>query len=168
MFEIVTFLVLLVVGYCFGSLAERRHYRSIQTREVELNAIPAIASRFPPVDKVYQQQLVVGSVVVASDYFKSFLAGLVNFFGGAVVSYEALLDRGRREALLRVKKQAQAIGAEYVFNIKYETTSVGSGRLASIEVLAYGTALTPQGVVALKPQATQTTSSPIDNSYARA
>lgn len=170
MFEILTFLVLLVVGYGFGSLAERRHYKAIQSQEVELNAIPAIASRYPPVDKVYQQQLVVGSVVIASDYFKSFLAGLVNFFGGAVVSYEALLDRGRREALLRVKKQAKAIGAEYVFNIKYETTSVGSGRLASIEVLAYGTALTPEGAVALKSSTTpvaSTARSPIDNSYAR-
>ncbi len=146
MFEIVSFLVLLVVGYAFGSLAERRHYRSIQKLEIEFNSIPAIASRYPPVDKAYQQQLVVGNVVIASDYFKSFLAGLVNFFGGAVVSYESLLDRARREALLRMKKQARAVGADYVFNIKYETTSVGSGRLASIEVLAYGTALTPSGI----------------------
>ena len=144
MFEIISFLVLLTVGYGFGSLAERRHYRSIQKQEVEFNALPAIASRYPPVDKSYQQQLVVGNVVIASDYFKSFLAGLVNFFGGAVVSYESLLDRARREAVLRMKKQAKAIGAEYVFNIKDETTSVGSGRLASIEELAYGTALTPR------------------------
>lgn len=143
MFEIISFLVLLAVGYGFGSLAERRHYRSIQKQEIEFNGLPAIASRYPPVDKSYRQQLVVGNVVIASDYFKSFLAGLVNFFGGAVVSYESLLDRARREALLRMKKQARAVGAEYVFNIKFETTSVGSGRLASIEVLAYGTALTP-------------------------
>lgn len=154
MFEIASFLVLLVVGYAFGSLAERRHYRSIQKQEVELNVLPAIASRYPPVDKPYQQQLVVGNVVIASDYFKSFLAGLVNFFGGAVVSYESLLDRARREALLRMKKQAKAVGAEYVFNVKYETTAVGGGRLASIEVLAYGTALTPhKGAVLPTPVA---------------
>ena len=81
------------------------------------------------------------------------MAGLVNFFGGAVVSYESLLDRGRREALLRMKKQASALGAEYVFNIKYETTSLGGGRLASIEVLAYGTALTPEGMVDISASA---------------
>lgn len=143
MVELGIFVVLLVVGYGFGSLAERRHYRSIIKRENELNALPAIASRHPPEDKPYQQQLVVGNVVVASDYFKSFLAGLVNFFGGAVVSYESLLDRGRREALLRMKKQAEALGAEYVFNVKYETMAVGGGKLASMEVMAYGTALTP-------------------------
>ena len=142
MFEIALFLILLAVGYGFGSLAERRHYRSIIKREKELNALPAIASRYPATDKSYQQQLVLGSVVVASDYFKSFLAGLVNFFGGAVVSYESLIDRARREAMLRMKQQAHGLGAEYVFNVKYETMAVGGGRLASVEVLAYGTALT--------------------------
>jgi len=44
--------------------------------------------------------------------------------------------------MLRMKQQAHELGAQYVFNIKYETMRVGSGRLASVEVLAYGTALT--------------------------
>lgn len=143
MFEIGLFIVLMTAGYICGTVAEKRHYRSIVKREAAMNALPAIASRYPPQDKAYEQQLVVGGVVVASDYFKSFLAGLVNFFGGAVVSYESLIDRARREALLRMKASAQNLNAEYVFNIKFETMSVGTGRLASVEVLAYGTALTP-------------------------
>ena len=65
MIEIGIFLVLLAVGYGFGSLSERRHYRSIQKREAELNSLPAVASRFPAKDKAYEQQLVLGSVVVA-------------------------------------------------------------------------------------------------------
>ena len=93
---------------------------------------------------VYQQQLVIGSVVIASDYFKVFLASLANFFGGSVVSYETLLDRGRREAVLRMKQQAKDLDAELVFNVKFETMTVG-GRAPSIEVLAYGTALYPPG-----------------------
>ena len=84
-----------------------------------------------------------GGVVVASDYFKSFLAGLVNFFGGAVVSYESLIDRARREAMLRMKAEAKVLEAELIFNVKFETMTVGSGRTASVEVLAYGTALVP-------------------------
>ena len=136
-------LVLLILGYIFGQLAERRHYKSIIKRELEMNTLPAIASRFPPQDRPYAQQLVTGNVVVSSDYFKSFIAGLVNLLGGSVVSYESLLDRARREAVLRMKKEAEALGAELVFNIKYETMPLGSSRLASVEVLAYGTALTP-------------------------
>ena len=86
-----------------------------------------------------------GSTVIASDYFKSFVAGLVNIFGGRVVPFESLLDRARREALLRMKEQARAAGAAYVFNVKYETARVTAGRGAALEVLAYGTAMVPTG-----------------------
>ena len=88
--------------------------------------------------------MVSGSVVVSVDYFKRFLAALRNLFGGRVISYESLLDRGRRESLLRMKQQAEELGAGMVFNVKYETASISKGRrdtIGSIEVLAYGTAL---------------------------
>lgn len=141
MTQIALFIVLLAVGYWFGNRSEKKHYRSIEQREQQLVAMPVVASRYPPENGLYHQRLVTGSVVVASDYFKTFLAGLVNIFGGSVISYESLLDRGRREALLRMKSEAKAAGATMVFNIKYETASVGNGRTSSIEVLAYGTAL---------------------------
>jgi uncharacterized protein YbjQ (UPF0145 family) len=82
--------------------------------------------------------------VISVDYFKRFLAALRNLFGGRVTSYESLLDRARRESLLRMKEQAAALGAAMVFNVKYETASISKGRgnsIGSIEVLAYGTAL---------------------------
>ena len=140
MIEYGIFAVLLVLGFGFGQLNEQRHYKSIRKREKELTSLPAIASRHPPVDTLYQQQLVVGNVVVASDYFKSFVAGLVNIFGGRIRSYEPLLDRGRREAVLRLKQEAKQQGASMVFNVKYETSRIG-GRVTTIEVMAYGTAL---------------------------
>ena len=142
MADIIIFVVLLVLGYGFGQLSEQRHYRSILRREAQLQSVVAVGSRHPPADVRYEQRLVVGSVVVASDYFKSFVASLVNIFGGRVRTYEPLLDRGRREALLRVKEQAKVINAAHVFNIKYETSRIG-GRVTTIEVLAYGTALLP-------------------------
>jgi uncharacterized protein YbjQ (UPF0145 family) len=106
--------------------------------------LPAIASRFPPTEPLYQQALVYGSTVVSVDYFKRFLAALRNLFGGRVTAYETLLDRARREALLRMKAQADALGAAMVFNVKYETMSISKGAartIGSVEVLAYGTAL---------------------------
>lgn len=144
MVELIVFLILLTLGYVFGQMAEKRHYKSIIEREGELNALPAIASRFPPTDKLYQQVLVTGNTVISVDYFKRFIAALRNLFGGRVTSYESLLDRARRESLLRMKAQAQALGASMVFNIKYETSSISQGAgnsMGSIEVLAYGTAL---------------------------
>lgn len=142
MIDLGIFAVLLVLGYGFGQFNEQRHYRSIKKREAVYASMPAIASRHIPVDMRYQQQLVAGNVVVASDYFKSFLASLVNIFGGRIRSYEPLLDRGRREALLRLKEEAAQLQASMVFNVKYETSRIG-GRITTIEVLAYGTALVP-------------------------
>ncbi len=143
MIDLVLFAVLLVLGYGFGQLSERRHYKSIQKREAVLTALPAVATKLPPAG-YYEQTMVMGSVVVASDYFKSFVASLVNIFGGRVRTFEPLLDRGRREAMLRLKQEAKKQGAEMVFNVKYETSRIG-GKVATIEVLAYGTALTSKG-----------------------
>ena len=146
MIEYGFFAVLLVLGFGFGQLSERRHYKSIRKREQQLTSLPAVATKHPPVDVTYRQQLVIGSVVVASDYFKSFLANLVNIFGGRVRSFEPLLDRGRREAILRLKQEAESRGASMVFNVKYETSRIGGG-VTTIEVMAYGTALIPPQLV---------------------
>lgn len=143
MIEIILFLVFMSCGFIFGQLAEKRHFKSIVEREKQSNSLPVIASRYPPEDTVYHQQLVSGSVVVASDYFKSFTAGLINIFGGVVTPFESLLDRGRREAILRMKAEAEKLNAELVFNIKLETTRIATGRAGAIEVLAYGTAMLP-------------------------
>ena len=147
MFEIGLFVLLLVSGYVFGRLAERRHLRRLVAAERRMNALPAIASRYPPSDRRYAQRLVGGSVVISSDYFKSFVAGLVNIFGGRVTPYESLIDRARREALLRMKGRARELGAAYVFNVKFETTRVAVGRVGAMEVLAYGTAMIPSGSI---------------------
>jgi len=73
------------------------------------------------------------------------MAGLINIFGGRVTPFESLLDRARREAILRMKAQAMDLQASYVFNVKYETASIATGgRAAALEVLAYGTAMIPQ------------------------
>ena len=145
--NLIIILLLLLAGYGFGQWAEKRHYRSIIRRERQYNQLPAIAIRIPPKQEPYHTQtLVMGSVVISVDYYKRFLAHLRNFFGGRVKSYESLLDRARREALLRMKAEASQLNAEYVFNVKYETASISKGRrnaIGSVEVLAYGTALIP-------------------------
>ena len=145
MYDLIVFLVLLALGYGFGRYAEAKHYTSIIKREKQLNSIPAIASKIPPAEnRDINSQLVTGSVVISIDYFKRFIAGLRNIFGGRITSYETLLDRARREAILRMKAEAKKLNAQLVFNIKLETSSIHKGRgnsIGSVEVLAYGTAL---------------------------
>ena len=142
--QIIIVAILVTLGYFFGRRAEKKHFKSLIEREKLMNQLPAMASRMPPQDGQYEQRLVSGNVVIANDYFKTFVAGLRNLFGGKISTYETLLDRGRREAILRMKDQAQQFGAELVFNVKYETSSIsgqGSRKMPIIEVHAYGTAL---------------------------
>ena len=90
--------------------------------------------------------LVSGNVVISVDYFKRFAAGVAGVFGGRIRYYESLLERGRREAILRMREAAANRGAQAVFNVKLETASVSKGAsktIGSIEVLAYGTAVIP-------------------------
>lgn len=147
MYDLIILIILLALGYGFGRYAESKHYASIREREKQLNSIPAIASRIPPHGNPhFDSQLVTGSVVISVDYFKRFIAGLRNLVGGRVTSYETLIDRARREAILRMKEEASKLNAEMVFNIKLETASIHKGKknaVGSVEVLAYGTALTP-------------------------
>lgn len=145
--ELIIFLVLLALGYFVGRWQERRHYASIREREAKYANILAFAVRYPP-DVVTPQdcRLVAGSVVISSDYFKQFVAGLRTLIGGRLTTYESLLDRARREATLRMKEQAQRFGSTLVINVKVESTTVSGGArkgLPAMEVMAYGTALKP-------------------------
>ena len=145
MANLIVFLTLLALGYGFGRYAEKRHYKSIIEREEQWRSIPAVSTKILPCDSTFSDsQIVIGSVVISVDYFKRFIAGLRNIVGGRVMSYESLIDRARREAILRMKEQASELGANLVFNVKLETSSIYKGRrnaIGSVEVMAYGTAM---------------------------
>ncbi len=138
-------LLLLVLGFFFGRYFEKEHYRSIIKREAEYGDIIAVSVKTLSEQQQRQQgALVTGNVVISVDYFKRFLAMLRTIFGGRVIAYETLLDRARREAVLRMKEQARAVNAAMIFNIKFETASISknaAGNIGSVEVLVYGTAI---------------------------
>ncbi len=135
---------LIILGYVFGKMAEKRHYRSIQEREAKWLSFPTTTSKKPIGDLVgiYQAHLVLGSVVISVDYFKRLLAALRNLVGGPLQSYETLLDRARREAILRLKESCPQ--ADQIINVRIETSSISKGEgntIGCVEVLAYGTAI---------------------------
>lgn len=148
MIDIIVLIILLALGYFFGRMAEKRHYKSILKREKKFRKLIVVASKFPPAFKQHHEtELVMGSVVISVDYFKRFVAGLRNLIGGRVRTYETLVDRARREAILRMKEDAASLGAKMIFNIKLETASISKNQrknnVGSVEVLAYGTAIIP-------------------------
>jgi uncharacterized protein YbjQ (UPF0145 family) len=135
-------LILLLTGYIVGRILEKRHYASIRQRERELRSVVALTTRFAPQGiELRKFNLVSGAVVVSSDYFKTFVASFRNLFGGRFRGYETLLDRARREALLRLKEQAKAQGSQLVIGVRYQTSTISGSATPSMEVIAYGTAL---------------------------
>jgi uncharacterized protein YbjQ (UPF0145 family) len=136
-------LLLIAIGYFVGRALEMRHYASIRARERALQSVVALNTRYVPEGvKVDGATMVSGSVVVSSDYFKTFVAGFRNLVGGRFRGYESLLERGRREALLRMKQQAQDGGSRLVIGVRFQTTRVAGSQTPSMEIIAYGTALT--------------------------
>jgi len=141
----IIFFVLLTAGYLVGTYVEKKHYKSIFKREKQLKKILIFDNRsIPALLDTEGGELVLGHVVISVDYFKAFVAGLRKFIGGRLRSYESLLDRGRREAVLRMKKQAKEKGCDMIINVKFETTSISKGAknaLGTVEVYVYGSAL---------------------------
>lgn len=137
-------LILIVIGRIVGSKIERQHYASIIEREEAFQAQPAISTKHDDAPgPVRAASLAVGSVVVSVDHFKRFLSGLRMFFGGELRSYSSLIDRARREAILRMKESQP--NADAYINTRLETSTIsnsaGNEAIGTIEVLAYGTAV---------------------------
>ena len=91
---------------------------------------------------VHKGEMISNGVAIALDAFKNFLAKIVNIFGGRMRSYETLIDRARREAVLRLKEEAASKGYNALVNLRIETSSIWSSPnkpTAAVEALAYAT-----------------------------
>lgn len=136
-------LFFLALGLVAGTIVEKMHYRSIRRRELGFITLPTItSSHIPDEGEVQRSQLALGSAVISVDRFKTFAAGLKKLFGGEIHAYSSLLDRARREALLRMKENFA--DADLFVNVRFETSTISSGgnsRIGSVEVLAFSTAI---------------------------
>lgn len=145
------FILLIVLGLVFGQIAERRHFKSILQREQKTVGIPVTTGKALPSSlKNARSELVSGNVVVSLDYFKKFVAAVKSLFGGQLRSYETLLERARREAILRMKESAIRAGGSIILNVRVETASIyrfseNRYSVGSVEVFAYGTAIIRRG-----------------------
>lgn len=141
--SLIIFLILLSCGFFFGRYIEKNHYRSIVQREAEV-FVPISSRRFPATSEteIDRGEMVLGTVVVSVDYFKRVLSALINLFGGELRPYETLLDRARREAILRLVESCP--DAAEIINLRIETSSISKGtnkNIGCVEVIAYGTAI---------------------------
>ena len=82
--------------------------------------------------------IVQGSTVRAKHVGRDFMATLKNLVGGELRGYTELLQDAREEAMERMGKQAEEMGANAVINIRFATSSVAQG---AAELFVYGTAV---------------------------
>ena len=135
-------IILFVVGWFFGSRHERQHLAQLTVAEQALGHIVVSSERFyrPNLAANSEGELVLGSVVIAQDYFKMIIARVLSLFGKNLTTYETLLDRARREAIVRMRTQAQTKGYNHIYGLRLEVTNIN--QLGSmVEAIAYGTAV---------------------------
>ncbi len=146
----ILFVAAALIGFgVWGMSNERRHLKDLDEREEKYAGIVVIDTfTIPAGVRAVSGALVSGSVVQASDYLKTWLMGWRSLFGGEMVSIGRVITRARREALLRLKEEANRLGATVVINVRFETAIIGQARgkngLPSSEIVAYGTALLPR------------------------
>lgn len=133
---------LIAVAFVTGRITERRHLRSLSKREEQFKHIVTTnVKKYPDSWTIQNSQFVQGQATVGSDHFKTTMSKLRQIFGGRLKSIEHLMTRSRREALLRLLVEADAIGATHVLNVRYESSSIASPRTIASEIYVYGTAI---------------------------
>ena len=86
------------------------------------------------------------SICVGPSIGQMFFMWVKGLFGGRLHSYDVVLDYGRREVLLRLKRQANELGCSSIQNIRIETSMVrfaknNKSKQASVEFLAFATGI---------------------------
>ncbi|AUX88851.1 YbjQ family protein [Acinetobacter variabilis] len=136
--QIVIFAILFSVGFGFGRYNERKHLQYLDEQEQRLAYIRVNNSRFN--ESTFPGHMISSNVVISHDYFKYAIANVQNMLGGRLTSYESVVERARREAIVRLKLEAEKMGADQIMGIRLSTTELGM-QGGMVEVFAYGTAI---------------------------
>ena len=138
-------LLLFIVPIFTGQIIERKHLRDLRKREERLRGRILIHNRRTPVTQnVRRMQCVSGSVVIGADRFKTWLARWRQVVGGKMGSLEPVLERARKEALMRTAEKAVSMGYSELGNIRYQFSSLKRNNPQQkellVSVMVYGTA----------------------------
>jgi len=79
-----------------------------------------------------------GSTVRARNVGRDIFAGLKNLVGGEIDEYTKLQAQAREQALERMIKDAENLGADAILNVRFASSMLMQG---ASEILAYGTAV---------------------------
>ena len=85
--------------------------------------------------------MVRGNTIRARHIGKDIMAGLRTIVGGEITEYTKMLAESREQALDRMIKEAEEMGANAIVCLRFTTSAVMQG---AAELLAYGTAVKVQ------------------------
>jgi uncharacterized protein YbjQ (UPF0145 family) len=104
------------------------------------NEIIIVSTPYVPGYKITKTIGVTWGLIVRSRGLgRNITAGLRSIVGGEIHEYTELLNQSREQALDRLKEHAQAIGANAVVSMQFDSSEIGG---VMTELLAYGTAVT--------------------------
>lgn len=86
---------------------------------------------------------VFGVVVRSRGLGGNIMAGLRSIIGGEIHEYTSLLEDTRKQAIDRLVKNAQAMGANAVVMMRFDSSEIGQ---TMSEIVAYGTAVVVEKV----------------------
>ena len=82
--------------------------------------------------------MVKGNTIRAKHIGKDIVAGLRSIVGGEIKEYTEALNEAREEAIRRMMKDADRLGADAIIEVRFTTSQVMAG---AAELLVYGTAV---------------------------
>ncbi len=123
---ILSLLTLMFVGWFWGARRRARHRESLSAREQALKHVCVSNSKHYAASPHHAPRLINVELVWGIDRFQAFLGAVTNFFGGELTSVAEVMGRARREALLRLKAQAEASGYDALANLRLETADIGN------------------------------------------
>ena len=82
-----------------------------------------------------------GNTIRARHIGRDIMAGLRTIVGGEIKDYTVMLDEARDQAIERMVRQAEKLGANAIVAVRFTTSQTMSG---AAEILAYGTAVRVQ------------------------
>jgi len=87
--------------------------------------------------------MVRGNTIRARHMGKDIMAILRNLAGGEITEYTKMLAEAREQSIDRMLEDAEALGANAVLGVRFQTSMIQSG---AAEMLCYGTGVTVEPI----------------------
>ncbi|TYB31271.1 MAG: YbjQ family protein [Candidatus Mcinerneyibacterium aminivorans] len=82
--------------------------------------------------------MVKGNTIKARHVGSDMVASIKKIFGGEIKGYTKMINSARQQAIERMEKKAEEMGADAVISVRFTTSEVMQG---AAEILVYGTAV---------------------------